>query len=278
MYFFKKYKNRMIVTLVAIILIIIIGITNKSENGITAGGNFLGNILSPINKAFYTVGGKISNYFENATGIFKFEEEKERLETEILRLEDENRDLQDIIGKSDFLRSEMELLKNSQLEIVPAQVISKEPGNWYHRFRIDKGQRDGIKEGDIIIQGVNVEGEIVKEGLVGRVIAVGDKFSDVSTIVDEQNSVSFKIIRTQDGGIITGSIDRDIEGYLFDRKADVIAGDKLYTSGLGQGYREDLYIGEVEEVVQLEEELMKRIVVKPAIDFKKIYKVFAIIE
>ncbi|MGO1470472.1 MAG: rod shape-determining protein MreC [Tissierella sp.] len=278
MYFFKKYKNKMIVTLVAIILIVTMGMTNGRDDGITGGENFLGNLFSPISKAFYTIGNSVSTGFQNLGGLFNFEEEKEDLENEIAKLKAENRDLENIVGKSDFLRKEAKLLEDSELELVSAQITSKEAGNWYNKFTIDKGKEDGIKNGDIIIQGVEVDGEIVEEGLVGRILEVGDKWSKVSSIIDEQNSISFKSIRTQDGGMIKGSIDSDIEGYLFDRKADIVVGDKLYTSGLGKGYVKDLYIGEIEDVIQLEEELMKKIVVKPAVDFKKMYKVFVIVE
>lgn len=278
MYFFRKYKNRIIVALVVIILFITMGMTNSKTMEITGAENFLGNIFSPINKFFYGMGSRITDSFGSIKGIFSLKEENEKLKAENLELKDKNRDLENIIGKSDFLEEEFELSKKTDLNLISAQVTSKEPGNWYSTFTIDKGRNDGIKKDDIIIQGVRTEGEIVQEGLVGRVIEVGNGFSKVSSIIDEENSVSFKTIRTQDGGMIKGSIDSAIEGYLFDRKADVVAGDKLYTSGLGKGYKSDIYIGEVEEVIQIEEELMKKIVVEPAIDFKKIYKVFAIID
>lgn len=278
MYFFKKYKNKMIVTLVTIILIITVGITNQRNSDITGAENFLGNIFSPVNKFFYSIGNKISHSFGNVGDLFTLQEEKERLETEVLRLEDENRKLENIISKSDFLKAEAELLKTTDRNLMSAEIISKEPGNWYNKFTIDKGKKDGIKKDTIIIQGIKLEDGVIHEGLVGRVTKVGDNSSKVSAIIDEENSISFKVIRTQDGGIVKGSIDSDMEGFLFDRKADVIVGDQLYTSGLGKAYEKDLYIGEVEDVVQLEEELMKKIIVKPAIDFKKIYKVFAIIE
>ena len=278
MYFFKKNKNKIIVGSIVIILIIIIGTTNKANYKSTGPENFLGNIISPISKTFYNIGNKISSSLGNPGKFFGDGKDKEKLELEILKLEDENRNLQNIIGKSDILKAEKDLLDSTDLNLISAQLISKEPGNWYNKFKIDKGKKDGVKEGTIIIQGIKIEGELIQEGLVGRVIKAGDNWATVTTTIDELNSVSFKSIRTQDGGMIKGSIDGNVEGYLFDRKADVLAGDKLYTSGLGKGYKEDLYIGEVEEVVLLEEELMKKIVVKPAVDFKKIYKVFAIIE
>ncbi len=278
MYFFKKHKNRILVSLVVIVLIVIIGTTNKKNYKVSEAENLFASIISPINGFFYSIGNKISYSFENIGNFFNEASDKEKLEIEILKLKDENRELQNIIGKSEFLKAEKELLETTDLNLIPAQVTSKEPGNWYNKFKINKGKKDGIEKGTIIIQGIKSDDKLIQEGLVGRVIKVGDNWATVASMIDEQASVSFKSIRTQDGGMINGSIDSDIEGYLFDRNADVVAGDELYTSGLGQGYREDLYIGEIEEVILLEEELMKKIVVKPAIDFKKIYKVFAIIE
>ncbi len=44
-------------------------------------------------------------------------------------------------------------------------------------------------------------------------------------------------------------------GYLFDTKADVMKGDKLFTSGLGGIYVKDLYIGEITDVIKEDEDL-----------------------
>ncbi len=70
--------------------------------------------------------------------------------------------------------------------------------------------------------------------------------------------------------MISDSMDNKLTGYLFDTKADVMKGDKLFTSGLGGGeYIKDLYIGEITDVVKKDEDLMKSIYIEPAIDFKK---------
>ena len=138
-----------------------------------------------------------------------------------------------------------------------------------------------MKNGDTIVAGFEVEQNLVQEGIVGRVVDVGDNWAKVITIIDEINKISFKNIRTQDGGILNGSIldgniDGVISGYLFDSKSDVIVGDKLYTSGLGGTFIKDIYIGEVEEVIDDEEDLVKKIIVKPAINFKKLQRVLII--
>lgn len=266
------------VTLVAIILIIIIGITSKERKSLTKFENIFGNLLRPVKKVSFTIGNKVSGSFESVMNITKLSKENQELKTELAKLREENTQLENIIGKSDLLLNEIELLNKSKYNLVSAQVIGKEPGNWYEIFTIDKGLRDGIEKGTTIIQGIELEKGNIQEGLVGRVIDVGDNWAKVVSIVDELNKIAFKIVRTQDGGILSGSIDNILSGYLYDSKADVIVGDKLYTSGLGMTFIRDIYVGEVEDVIEVEEELMKKLVVKPAVNFKKLYKVFAIIE
>lgn len=276
MYFFRKYKNRMMVTAVAIILIVIIGITNKDRLSITGFEKIVGNIVSPITKVTSSIGNKVSEFFSGIFNISNLEEENEELRIKVATLEEENRDFQNLIGKYDFLKNEAGLLEMTSYHMISAQITSKEPGNWYDIFIIDKGLKDGIKKGDNVIQGIEVENQVIEEGIVGRVVDVGDNWAKVVSIIDEQNRISFKIVRTQDGGILAGSIDGEISGYLFDDEADVVPGDKIYTSGLGGSFLEDLYIGEVDKVEEIEEELIKKITVKPAIDFRKLFRVFII--
>lgn len=273
---FKKYKDRMIVTTVAIILIVIIGMTSSERIKITGFEKAIGNIISPVEKLFFNVGKSVSNIFGTIGNIGKFKEENEQLKKKIALLEEENRKYEDIIGKTDFLRNEARLKEKTSYKLIDAQVVGKEPGNWFDRFIIDKGLNDGIKKGDTVIQGVEVNKSLIQEGVVGRITDVGDNWAKVSSIVDESSNISFRVTRTQDGGILSGSVDNKLSGYFFDNKADVKKGDKLFTSGLGESYLKDLYIGEVKEVVKKEEDLMKRVVVTPAVDFKKIYRVHII--
>ncbi|QQY80420.1 rod shape-determining protein MreC [Keratinibaculum paraultunense] len=276
MFFLKKYKNRMIVTAVAIILIIIIGVTSTERMSLTKVEKVIGNIFAPIGKFFYNISMKVSDFFASIKDMGRLKTENEELKNIVIELEEQNRKYEDLIGKSDYLKNEAELMKKAKYNLIPAQVIGKEPGNWFNRFVIDKGFKDGIKKDDTVIQAVETEKGIVEEGIVGRVVEVEDNFAKVVSIIDENNKISFKVIRTQDGGIISGIVDEKLSGYLFDMKADVIKGDKLFTSGLGGIYVKDIYIGEIKDVVKNDEDLMKNVYVEPAVDFKKIYRVFVI--
>lgn len=278
MYFIRKYKERMVVALVAIILIVIIGYTGRERLKISETENLVGRILTPFSDISAGIHEKIGSVFSSIGDIFDAKEENELLEARLLQLESENRDLKNVIGKEDYLKKEQMISQTTNYELLKAEVIAKEPGNWFDQFIIDKGEEDGILKGATVVQGIELERDVYIESLVGRVVDVGDNWSKVISVVDELNSTSFKIIRTQDGGVITGNIDSSLEGYLFDYTADIIEGDELYTSGLGGIYLKDIYIGEVIEIISDEEELTKRLVVKPSINFKKLYNVFVILE
>lgn len=268
----------MVVALVTIILIVIIGKTSKGRDSISSFEGFIGNVFSPVKKIGYNIGNKINNSFDFISNFRSMSKDNTLLKEEVIKLREQNKKLENIIGKSDFLKAEAELYNKSSHKLISAQVIGKDPGNFYNTFTIDKGIRDGIKKGTTIVQGIEIENNIVLEGLLGRVVDVGPNSSKVVSIIDEMNKVAFHSIRSQDGGILSGSIDKSMGGYLYDSKADVLVGDKLYTSGLGKVYIKDLYIGEVIEVNDVEEEMTKKVLVEPAINFKKIYRVFAIIE
>ena len=130
-------------------------------------------------------------------------------------MEEENRNYLEIIGRTDYLKNEAKLLDKTSFNLISAQITGKEPGNWFDRFTIDKGLKDGIKKGSTVVQGIEIEQNTVIEGIVGRVVDVGPNWSKVVTVVDEISSISFKVLRTQDGGIMSGSIDGEISGYLF---------------------------------------------------------------
>lgn len=276
MFFLKKYKNRMVVTAVAIILIVIIGVTSSERLSLSKPEKFIGNILAPVEKLFYNLGKKSSDFFESIKNIGTMKKENEELKIKVIELEEKNRIYEDIIGKSEYLKDEAELMKNTNYSLIPAQVIGKEPGNWFDRFTIDKGSKDGIKKGDTVIQATETEENIIQEGIVGRVVEVADNWAKVISIIDENSKISFKVIRTQDGGVISRSVDGKLNGYLFDTKADIMKGDKLFTSGLGGIFVKDLYIGEITDVIKKDEKLMKSIEIEPAVDFRKLYRVFII--
>lgn len=266
----------MIVAIVTIILLITIGITANDREKISFLENKIGQIITPVQSFFYKIGDSVTNRFSSIGDYVNAKEKNDILVKEIKKLEEENRNMSDVIARKDFLEKEMRLKQNSNFSMIGTRIISRDPENWFNNFLIDKGSIDGIKKDAAVIQAIELDGGIIREGLVGIVIEVGDNWSKVLPITDTGSSVSYKVIRTQDFGVVNGTIDNTMKGFVFDIEADVKKGDKIISSGMGEIFVPDIYIGEVTDVETKEEELKKEIKVKPAVNFKKINDLFVI--
>ncbi|MFR1324689.1 MAG: rod shape-determining protein MreC, partial [Ezakiella massiliensis] len=67
-----------------------------------------------------------------------------------------------------------------------------------------------------------------------------------------------------------------LEGYMYDRNSDIIVGDTILTSGMGEVYKEGVMVGVVDRVETDESNLKKNIYIKPAVDTRNITKVFVV--
>lgn len=266
----KRSKNgsAMIVAIVAIILIIILGITAKQRENITVVEKWIGNLITPVQSVINTGVSSLGENISSIARVTKLKTENEELKKEVEALEKE------VLNLS-MSKSELEELKGlkyalnyiedtEKYDIITASIVGKSPGNWFNIFTIDVGENQGIKKDSIVLD---------SNGLVGRVYEVGGTWSKVISIIDNNSSVSFQIMRDSSlQGIVTGSITNEVTGYLFDPLADVIVGDKIVTSGLGI-YPKGITIGEIVEIDKSSDHLLKTIKVEPSVNFKRITKV-----
>lgn len=270
---YKIFRNKiMIVTLVAIIILIIIGITNGGRNQITFAEKQVGNVITPVQKFLFLGSNFIADIVEPVTNIWKLDDLNEELKKE-------NKKLQNKVIELTLLNHEMEELRelrqvlnytsnNGIEDFITCDVIAKDTGNWYNMFTINAGLDNGITKNSAVLNG---------DGLIGLVYEVGDKWAKVISIIDNKSRVSFEVLSVKnDGiGIINGKGTKTLSGYLIDPQVEVNPGEKIITSGLGL-YPKGIMIGKIKDVIVEKDELLKNIVVEPSVNFKKINRVFVI--
>lgn len=264
----KKNRSAIIVAIIAIVLIIVVGVTSNQRGKLSSFEKWIGNLITPIQKVTTT---GMNFVRETANPVINYS--KVKREQEVLRKEVE--DLRSQIIMARLERDELEELRSLSYALnyieekenyihLAANIVSKNPGNWFDTFIIDVGEEDGIVVDSVVV---------ASNGLVGRIFEVGGNWSKVISIIDNNSSISFQIMRNKDfKGILSGSINYDLSGYLFDPFAEIIVGDKLLTSGLGK-YPKGILIGEVIEVSRSSDQLLKTIKVEPAVNFRRLNKV-----
>ncbi|MGB4439049.1 MAG: rod shape-determining protein MreC [Sedimentibacter sp.] len=275
MNFIKNHFKTVLFWLTIFILIILIGLSSIDRmDGVNLG--FLGNVVSGFQKLTFNTGQTLTNSIVSVQEIVRMREENIMLTDNVYELQEQVRSLENIVNKSDALETEYEMKKNLSYDYVVGQVIALDDSNWFSRFTIDKGENDGLKKNDIVVHAVETDKGVVQIGLVGIVAETSSNWSKVITLLDESCKVSFRDINSDESGIIQGSIDGAVTGYFFNSKAKASEGDFLVTSGIGEIYVPDIYIGVVKEVVPTTDASTQRVVVEPAVEFTKLNRVYVL--
>jgi rod shape-determining protein MreC len=129
---------------------------------------------------------------------------------------------------------------------VTATVIGKTPNIWYSTVTIDKGEPDGVRVNDPVVNG---------EGLVGRVVTVTSDGAQVDLITDSSMGVSARIGTSSATGIVQAKVGDPNTLLLQYLPANTVPnkGEYVVTSGTVAGPDDSLYppgllIGQVTSV------------------------------
>lgn len=271
MNFSPKVRSGMLIMTV-ILFVLVIGFTVGGRERISIIENALGNLVRPVQVGFSKAGAFLSERIDPVVNIWSTYKRNGELEAENELLKREL--ISQTLTKQEYtslknLRKALNYVHENNISYyITADVISKDAGNWYNMFVINIGTKNGITKQSMVYNG---------EGLIGMVYEVGEDWSKVITIVDNKSSVGFEILDVERNfdGKISGSVSADLSGELFDPQAVVYIGDRLITSGLGV-YPKGIFIGVVKEIIEDKDSLLKHIIVEPAVNFKKIDRVFVI--
>lgn len=233
----------------------------------------VGYVIVPFEQGIGKLGGWISNRSEELVQIRTLLEENESLKEQVATLTEENTLLQQDKYELNTLRNLLELDEQySDYNKVGARIISRDSGNWYSSFIIDKGTDDGL------CVDMNV---IANGGLVGRITSAGPNWSRVTSIISDNSNVSGMTLSTQDNLIVTGDLKRMTEGcitfsQLVDSADAVAEGDKVVTSNISDKYLPNILIGYISSIEMDSNNLTKSGELIPAVDFEHLDEVLVI--
>jgi len=268
-------KNKVfIVGFVTIILLFVIGVSLFSNDKLEWVSDYVSIPISPV-QAFFT---KLSNSINNSISFFKdikqMKEQNEKLKIRVEELEKENRELYGYKEKIKELKEALALKERfSNYEIIGANVIAKDPGNWFDTFKIDVGARDGVRNDYPVVS--------ASKALIGRVDSAGAATSKVISIIDEDTSVSGWISKPEGGHVIVrGDLKLKDRGLCkmeyIPLEVNVEIDDVIETSGLGGIYPKGLIIGKVVEIRKTSSDLSRYAIIQPAVNFKKLEEVYVL--
>ena len=244
-------------------------------SGITAAPfqEAAGMIIVPFEKSISSIGlwlTEVNKNFKDKQDLINANEE---LQNTIDTLTEQN----NILSQNQAELTRLEELYNLDEEYadypkVAARIISKDPGNWYDTFMINKGSKDGIRVDNNVIAG---------KGLVGIVTEVGSNWATVRSIIDDSSNVSAMTVGTSDTCMVEGDLELFDEGklrftQLYDKDDKVTVGERVVTSNISEKYVEGLFIGYVSDIELSTNNLTKTGTLVTPVDFQHLKDVFVI--
>lgn len=233
----------------------------------------VGYAVIPFQKGMNHLGKQLISLKSGFEDVQKLAKEKKELEKKIVKLEEENSLLGQEREELTRLRELYELDKSYiEYDKVGAEIISKNPGNWYDTFIINKGSDDGIAvDMNVIADG----------GLIGIVTEVGKSWANVRSIIADNSNVSAMVTSTSDICTVVGDLKMLEKGkisfiQLKDPQNKVQAGDKIVTSNVSNKYLSGILIGYVDEITPDTNNLTKTGYVVPIADFEHLHEVLVI--
>lgn len=272
MRFIKEHKLLSLVSSVFIILLVIMVVSYK--NGGSNGAptkkiqEAVNTLQAPVSFTKDTIKANVSSLVKYRALKAENEALKEKvheLEQEIIDSEIEKNELKELKKLSEVLNYEA---VQRSAGLVSASIVALDESNRLRVFTIDRGTDSGIRKDCMVVNG---------EGLVGRVLEVGENWSKVISVIDESNNVSFMVQRDMGIiGIVSGNGKGKLSGFTIDNNASIIKGDTLITSNIGI-YPAGIRIGKVSKVKYDNDTQIKSVTVEPGVSFNSLQKVAVIL-
>lgn len=204
----------------------------------------LKNILAPIAAPFQGIiawsAFEIRDVSTFLSSIGDLKRENERLEDERLILVQKSARLRELEEENKLLREALKLPVDTALDVIAAEVISRDMNGVSMSLTLSRGSLDEIKVGMPVVIG--------QGNLIGRVSVVHLSSAEVRLLSHAESAVAARIAGSSVQGVIRGNHGL---GLVFDMALSGEAleiGSTLVTSGLGDTLPKGLVIGEIREV------------------------------
>ena len=137
------------------------------------------------------------------------------------------------------LRKILSLQESSNNDNISAAVISRKTGGWWRQITLNKGSKDGVEIGNIVIG---------PGGLLGRVNNTSLFTSSVTLLTSPESKLGVWVDRSQTNGVLVGSGDDHPILMLYSKNADIKVGDFVSSSPASSLLPPNIPIGIVQSI------------------------------
>ena len=224
-------------------------------------------VFAEVQRATSTVVSGVRGVWNGYLGLRHVKEENEALKRQLDEAQIALQGQRALADRSRGLERLLGLRDQSALMTVAADVIGASATPDFRTITIDKGTGDGLRPNLAVI---------APAGVVGRVVVPSSRAAKVQLLIDRNAAAGAVVERSRAQGLAIGGGEDLLEMTYVSETADIVAGDQVMTSGIDGIYPKGFAIGRVERV-EKNGGAYKKIVVRPAVDFRALEEVLIVL-
>lgn len=264
------YKKIVVAAILLAASVALLNVTGKPQEGPWFWESLFAGISRPFYGAVSVVRDKVDLFKAAFADKTRLMAENDQLKKDFESVDVLQARLQELESENSRLKDLLQFKENTPAKYTAAKVIGRDPSKWFSTMAISLGTADGVAADDPVVS---------RSGLIGRVISAGDRESAVLLLTDPESGVGAAVEGSRDYGVVVGGNGPDtLVMQFFSRDAQVVAGDKVVTSGIGSKFPAGILIGEVVSVYVPKPGLVKEATVKPATDMNHLEEVMVVLK
>ena len=267
----NKNANRVFCILLAISIILII---LRLTPTIQAIKQLAYSMLIPDIKISSNLFSKTGNVLLNLSNIMKVNQENIELKNTNFQLMQQLSNLEIISEENIRLKNLLNVKENKILKPVFANVIVREPTQWYKLVIIDKGYQDGI-ELDNAVVAVLSNGQTC---VFGRIVEVYSSTSKVALITNPLFSFPVQIKNTNVDCVCDGYDNQYLKLSFIPQSAKLKIHDIIVTSPLSDIFERGISVGIIVDIVKNNYGDYQEVIVEPYTQTQSIYEVAVLVK
>jgi len=259
--YFKGAKQKTFFTLILIVALLFflegLGAIKFLEDPIQK-------LFRPAQIGLYKTGQDFNNFVATIKGVGTLRERENDLEAQNALLAAENARLKGLEEENKLLREQLGA-KVVAKNLIAAAVIGTDPLFSSEELILDKGKRDGVKEGALVV---------LKDILIGQISTVADSTSVVRLLTDPETKIP---AATESGakGILEGEFGAGLILTQVVQSENLQVGQLVYTLGEAE-FPRGLVLGKIARVQKNPADLFQKATLEPLISFGSLNLVFIV--
>lgn len=264
---FKKYLAVIVAFILIAVSLVILSQSLRRPGSPGIMKKLVFEVTAPVERGIHSSVDSVGGAWKRYLFLVGLEEENRELRKTIAALQGEVNYYREMSLEGSRLRKVLALEDSTVYPTIAARVVGNEGSSPFRTILINRGTRDGVKDGLPVIS---------PDGVVGRVIEASWNYAKILLVTDYNSNIDALVQGSRAQGILQGGGQRLSRLKYVQRTEEVKVGETVVTSGLGGMFPKGLMLGTVARADKKDPGLFQTIEVAPSVDFSKIEEVLVL--